>query len=40
MLNENRGSTITVHVANGAVGNVLKPVENCPQRVVTLVVPR
>jgi hypothetical protein len=36
MLEENRGSTITV---NGAVGPVMTPIEKCPQRALTLEIP-
>ena len=39
MLEENRGSTITVQVASGAVGGVLTPVEKCPQRSLELQIP-
>jgi hypothetical protein len=39
MLEENRGGSVTVHVANGAVGAVLTPVEKCPQRTLELAIP-
>jgi hypothetical protein len=39
MLEENRGSSITVDVAGGAVGSILIPVEKCPQRSLVLEIP-
>ena len=39
MLDENRGGTISVQVAGGAVGSVLTPVEDCPQRTLDLQIP-
>ena len=39
MLDENRGTTITVQVASGAVGSVLTPIEDCPQRDLVLSIP-
>ncbi len=39
MLDENRGNAVTVEVASGAVGSVLIPVEDCPQRSLELQIP-
>jgi hypothetical protein len=39
MLEENRGSTITVNVAGDAMGPVMTPIENCPQRSLVLEIP-
>lgn len=39
MLEENRGSTVTVTVARDAMGPVLTPIENCPQHSLVLEIP-
>jgi hypothetical protein len=39
MLEENRGSTITVTVARDAMGPVMTPIEKCPQRSLVLEIP-
>lgn len=39
MLQENRGRTVTLQVASGAVGNVMTPVDQCPQRTLELQIP-
>lgn len=39
MLEENRGSSITVNVASGATGPIMIPIDKCPQRSLVLEIP-